>query len=137
MAAVNDYERFNRLAKSINHTHGTTGPGAGVVSTEKTNLIARNEDLVEAKYHSIVAFTTDKNLDALMHKFKLDAVASIERALEIAQENHEEMHEGKALSFVIKTDTSHQDVEFLHYNIHNPVRRGMYRYTCLVEVKEK
>ena len=137
MTTVKDYDLFNRLARTLNYSHGTTGPGTARQSSQKANLVLKNEEIIQAKYQSIVSFTSDKYLDSLMQKFRGEGMSLIKAALEKAVSDHEKQFEGKTLSFEINMDTSHDDVEYIHFNMHNPVRRAMYRLSCLIEVTEK
>lgn len=137
MAQVNDYDLFLRLSRVFNSTLGSSGPGRGISASEKVTLKPLNENLIEARYQGIVTFTTDKVKDSLMPKFQNQAMALVESTLKRATKSYETEFPGKTLKFDIKTDTIHEDVEFLHYNIHNPVRRANYRIYCLVEVTEK
>lgn len=137
MTTVKDYDLFNRLSRTMNSSHGTTGPGTARQSSQKAILVLKNEEILQARYQSIVSFTSDRLLDSLMQKFRGEGISLIKAALEKASSDHEKQFEGKTLSFEINMDTSHDDVEYISYNIYNPVRRAMFRLSCLVEVTEK
>lgn len=128
---------YDRLTKLVNSTFGTTGPGASYRSGQKVNLLVKTDDLMEAKYVSLVTFTSDKNLDSLMHKFRNEGYALIEAALKKLSKEFEEENDGKTLSFTINTNSAVEDVEYAHYNIYNSSRRAFYKLCCLIEIKEK
>jgi hypothetical protein len=73
MATISDKDLFSRIAKVVNSTYGTTGPGASHKSSEKVNLLIRDDENMEAKYIGTVTFTSEKNLDQLMRKFRNEA----------------------------------------------------------------
>jgi hypothetical protein len=137
VAQVNDYDLYLRLSRVFNNSLGSSGPGRGISPSEKVTLKPVNESLIEARYQGIVTFTTDKVKDSLMPKFQNQAMGLVESTLKRATKGYEKEFSGKTLKFEIKTNTIHEDVEFLHYNAHNPVRRANYRIYCLIEVIEK
>ncbi len=137
MALVKDYDLYNRLSRVLNNTFGTTGPGTARVSTQKVNLLVKNENVVDVKYQSIVNFTSDRNLDSLMHKFRAEGVEMIKATLKRAVENYEQEFPGKSLSFDLKMDTSTDNVEFLDINMYRPTRHAFFRLSCLAGVTEK
>lgn len=137
MTEVKDYDSYLRLSRVFNSTLGTDGPGRAVSSSQNAKLLLKNEKVVEAVYQSIVTFTTDKVLDALMPKFRNEGLALINSTLEKAIEQFAKEFPGHSIKLDVKTDTCKDHVEFIHYNVHNPVRRAMYRTTCLIEITEK
>jgi hypothetical protein len=135
---VKDYDLFLRLSRVANSTLGTNdGSSSWGPATTNVKLLVKNENLIEARSQSIVNFTSDKQLDALMKKFNTEGMAFIDAALKRATEEYSHQFPDKTVSFVVKPDTSRDNVEYLSYNAHNPVRRAMYRVSCLVEVTEK
>lgn len=127
---------YDRLTKLVNSTFGTTGPGASYRSGQKVNLLVKTDEIIEVKYISLVTFTSDKNLDSLMHKFRNEGYALIEAALKKVSKEFNEDNEDK-IKFVINTDTSNENVEYAHYNIYNSTRRAFYRLSCLVGIEKK
>jgi len=127
---------YDRLTKLVNSTFGTTGPGASYRSGQKVNLLVKTDEIIEVKYISLVTFTSDKNLDSLMHKFRNEGYALIEAALKKVSKEFNEDNEDK-IKFVINTDTSTENVEYAHYNIYNSTRRAFYRLSCLVRIEKK
>ena len=135
---VKNYDLFLRLSRVLNSTLGTNdGSSSWGPATHNVKLLVKNENLIEARSQSIVSFTSDKTLDALKKKFNTDGMAHIDAALIRATEEYAHQFPDKTITFVLRPDTSRDDVEYLSYNAHNPVRRAMYRVTCLVEVTEK
>jgi len=137
MATVSDKDLFSRIAKVVNSTYGTTGPGASHKSSEKVNLLIRDDENMEAKYIGTVTFTSEKNLDQLMRKFRNEAFSSIEGALKRVSKEYETANDGKSLTFEIKTDSATENVEYVHYNIYNTTRRAFFKLQCLIKVNEK
>lgn len=135
---VKDYDLFLRLSRVLNSTLGTNdGSSSWGPSTHNVKLLAKSEKLIEARSQSIVTFTSDKVLDSLMRKFNIEGLAFIDAALKRATEEYSKQFPDKKIEFVVKPDTNMDNVEYLHFNAHNPVRRAMYRVSCLVEVAEK
>ena len=135
---VKNYDLFLRLSRVLNSTLGTNdGSSSWGPATTSVKLLVKNENLIEARSQSIVNFTSNKSLDALKKKFNTDGMAFIDAALKRAVEEYSTQFPDKSVSFVVKPDTSRDDVEYLSYNAHNPVRRAMYRVSCLVVVTEK
>jgi hypothetical protein len=127
-------ELYNDLTKLVNATFGTTGPGASYKSGQKVNLILRNDEVLEAKYVSLVTFTSDKNIDSLLHKIRNEAYALIEAALKKLSADYKEQY-NKKISFEVKTDTASENVDYAHYNIYNSTRRAFFKLNCLVQIK--
>ena len=135
---VKDYDLYLRLSRVLNSTLGSNdGSSSWGPATSSTKLLVKDEKLIEARSQSIVSFTSDKVLDALMKKFNTDGMAHIDAALKRVAEEYSIQFPDKTLSFVVKPDTSRDNVEYISYSTHNPVRRAMYRVSCLVEVTEK
>lgn len=118
----------------LNSTLGSSGPGLGISPSEKVTLKMISEDLIEARYQGIVTFTTDRIKESLMPKFQNQALGLVEATLKKVNEAFKEENEGGSLAFEINTETLREDVEFLHYNMYNPVRRANYRIYCLINV---
>jgi len=128
---------YDRLTKLVNATFGTTGPGATYKSGQKVNILVKTDNLVEVKYVSLVTFTSDKNLDSLMHKFRNEGYSLIEATFKKIIKEFEKENKGKTLSFTLNTNTATENVEYAHYNIYNSTRRAFYKLSCLAEIKEK
>jgi len=162
MGLIQNKELYTRISKILNNTFGTTGPGATNKSSVKVNLKALDDGLIEAKYISTVTFTSDKNLDALMRKFRNEGYAYIEDALKnVSKEYKNQLDSEKDskvetedaitnvvssksskgdsknnISFEIKTDSATETVEYLHYNIYNTTKRAFYKLNVLINIKD-
>jgi hypothetical protein len=162
MGLVQNKELYTRISKILNHTFGTTGPGSTGMSSVKVNLKALDDGFIHAKYISTVTFTSDKNLDALMRKFRNEGYAYIEDALKNVSKEYKNQLESEKkskvetqdattnivsskssknttennISFEIKTDTATENVEYLHYNIYNTTKRAFYKMSVLIEIKD-
>ena len=162
MGLVQNKELYTRISKILNHTFGTTGPGATGNSSVKVNLRALDDGFIQAKYISTVTFTSDKNLDALMRKFRNEGYAYIEDALKnVSKEYKIQLDSEKEskietedattnivssknskddsknnISFEIKTDSAMENVEYVHYNIYNTTKRAFYKLNVLISIKD-
>jgi len=134
---MNNTSLYDKLTKLANSTFGTTGPGASYKSGQKVNLAVKTDELMEAKYVSLVTFTSDKNLDSLMHKFRNEGYSLIEAALKKLIKDFEKENKGKTLKFKLNTDSATENVEYAHYNIYNSTRRAFYKLNCLIKIEEK
>lgn len=128
---------YDQLSKIVNSAFGTTGPGSSFRTGQKVNLFMRSDAVMEAKYMSLVTFTTNKNLDSLMTKYRNEGYALIETAIKKVIEEFEEKNEGQKLTITINSDTSSENVEYLNNNSFNSLSRAFYRLNCLAKVESK
>lgn len=133
---IQDIETYNQLTQLVNATFGTTGPGASYKSGQKVNLLIRSDNVLEAQYSALVTFTSDKNLDSQMHRFRNEAYALIEAALKNLSKDMKDKH-NKKVKFELVTDTARENVDHANYNIYNSSRRAFFHLNCLTNISVK
>ena len=133
---IDDMKLYTRIAQTINHSFGTTGPGSQRVSTQKVSLSPVSDTLVRAHYNSIVAFSSNKMFEEMKRMHRSEAMGMLEAALKRAEEKYKELFpDEKAIKLELLEDSVQDSLEFTYFIQGTPVKRGFYKVNCLVNVK--
>lgn len=132
---IKDYKAYNRLAQALNHTFGTTGPGAAKISTQHVSFTMVNETQLRANFHMIVTIGSVGALEKARQKFEKEAIVMVEAGLKNAIENYKALFpEEKAVKFKLDTATVTDHIDFVQNRQLSGVQRGYYVMKCLVDV---
>ena len=135
MSLVKDHDKFLKLSQLVNSTFGTSGPGQARVSSQSIKFVLVNEDQMKVNYQALVTVGSPHMQEQQQQVFAKEGSEMIKAAVRKLVEDWKEKFPGEnAPKFNVDFTTAQDHMEFVSYNIYVPVRRAMYRLSCLVKI---
>jgi len=133
-----DYKNLLKLSRVVNSTFGTGGPGEARVSSQTVRFSIESENYIKAKYQSLISIGSPHMQEQQMQILAKEGSTMIKSAIDnLTDEWKKQFPDEKVPSFELLLTTSQDNLEFVSYSIYVPVKRAVYRLSCLVKVKFK
>lgn len=136
MSLIKNYKRYLNLSRILNSSFGSGGPGHARVSTQSITFKIVDEDYIKANYQTLISIGSPHMQEQQQQIFAKEGSEMIKSAVDKIKDMwKEQFPEEKVPTFEIDFRTAQDSMEFVSYSIYSPVKRAIYRLSCLVKVK--
>lgn len=142
--ALQDTDKFFKLAQVCNSTFGTGGPGeTNKFVAEKVSYKAIDENTLSVLYATLVLFpnhppcgiATHQVIKDIKDQYRKEAKALLQKTNKEFAAEYKDRFDGEKISLSFTEKSVDDDVEFISYHVSVSVNRAFYRFRAEVKVK--
>lgn len=132
---IQDYDKFEKLAKVANGSFGTTGPNPARISTQSVKFRVLDENCIRATYMAIVSVSSKSMLRELRFKHEAEGMAMIQAGVDNFAKEYELQNDGEKVKLEIDGNTVDHAVEHVSYSMYRASQTVFFKVFCVVRVK--
>lgn len=133
MPSVENFKKYQDLARCTNSTFGDSATVRSPVMTQSIKVTLVNETMAKITFMMVVNFSSDNMMREMTERYRTEGRSMVEAALERFRKDYKELTDSVVKLKVIE-ESINDSFEFLSYSMYNPKKSAYYRLSCNVEI---